>query len=156
MNLIDVNKSFATEDQCLDFLEGMRWPDGVRCPVCGADKVSRITRKTVSKNKRDRHYACLEPTCKHRFSATAGTVFHRSHLSLTKWFMAIAIVMDAKKGMSALQLQQHLGIGSYRTAWYMVHRIRKAMVDLFPTQAAKLSAVIASRTAALGTRRKTW
>lgn len=134
MNLIDVNKAFATEDQCLDFLEGMRWPQGVRCPVCGADKISRITRKTVSKNKRDRQYACLEPTCNHRFSATAGTVFHRSHLPLSKWFMAIAIVMDAKKGMSALQLQQHLGIGSYRTAWYMVHRIRKAMVDLFPTQ----------------------
>jgi transposase-like protein len=134
MNLIDVNKAFATEDQCLDFLEGMRWPAGVRCPVCGADKISRIARKTASKNKRDRHYACLEPTCNHRFSATAGTVFHRSHLPLSKWFMAIAIVMDAKKGMSALQLQQHLGIGSYRTAWYMVHRIRKAMVDLFPTQ----------------------
>jgi transposase-like protein len=139
MNLIDVNKSFATEDQCLDFLEGMRWPDGVRCPVCGADKISRINRKTASKNKRDRFYACLEPTCNHRFSATAGTVFHRSHLPLTKWFMAIAIVMDAKKGMSALQLQQHLGIGSYRTAWYMVHRIRKAMVELFPT---KLSGIV--------------
>jgi transposase-like protein len=139
MNLIDVTKSLGTEEQCLDFLERMRWPDGVRCPLCGADKVSRITRKTVSKNKRDRFYACLEPTCNHRFSVTAGTVFHRSHLPLPKWFMAMAIVMDAKKGMSALQLQQHLGIGSYRTAWYMVHRIRKAMVDLFPT---KLSGIV--------------
>ncbi|MGB8013632.1 MAG: IS1595 family transposase [Terriglobales bacterium] len=139
MNLIDTTKAFGTEDQCLDFLEGMRWPSGVRCPVCGADKISRITRKKESKNKRDRFYACLEPSCNSRFSATAGTVFHRSHLPLTKWFMAIAIVMDAKKGMSALQLQQHLGIGSYRTAWYMVHRIRKAMVDLFPT---KLSGIV--------------
>ena len=139
MNLIDVTKSLGTEDQCLDFLERMRWPNGIRCPLCGADKISRITRKTVSKNKRDRFYACLESTCKHRFSATAGTVFHRSHLPLTKWFMATAIVMDAKKGVSALQLQQHLGIGSYRTAWYMVHRIRKAMVDLFPT---KLSGIV--------------
>jgi transposase-like protein len=139
MNLIDVTKSLGTEDQCLDFLERMRWPNGIRCPLCGADKISRITRKTVSKNKRDRFYACLEPTCNHRFSATAGTVFHRSHLPLTKWFMATAIVMDAKKGVSALQLQQHLGIGSYRTAWYMVHRIRKAMVDLFPT---KLSGIV--------------
>jgi transposase-like protein len=139
MNLIDTTKAFGTEDQCLDFLEGMRWPNGVRCPVCGADKISRITRKKESKNKRDRFYACLEPSCNSRFSATAGTVFHRSHLPLTKWFMAIAIVMDAKKGMSALQLQQHLGIGSYRTAWYMVHRIRKAMVDLFPT---KLSGIV--------------
>jgi transposase-like protein len=139
MNLIDVTKQLATDEQCLDFLERMRWPNGVRCPVCGNDKVSRIVRKTASKNKRDRFYACLEKTCNHQFSATAGTVFHRSHLPLPKWFMAIAIVMDAKKGMSALQLQQHLGIGSYRTAWYMVHRIRKAMVELFPT---KLSGVV--------------
>jgi transposase-like protein len=139
MNLIDVTKSFATEDQCLDFLEGMRWPDGVRCPVCGNDKISRVTREAKSKNKRSRIYTCLEKTCKQQFSATAGTVFHNSHLPLTKWFMAIAIVMDAKKGMSALQLQEHLGIGSYRTAWYMVHRIRKAMVELFPT---KLSGIV--------------
>ena len=139
MNLIDTTKAFATEDQCLDFLEKMRWPDGVRCPVCGNDKISRITRKTESKNNRDRSYACLEPTCKHRFSATAGTVFHRSHLPLQSWFMAVAFVVDAKKGVSALQLQEHLGIGSYRTAWYMVHRIRKAMVELFPT---KLSGIV--------------
>lgn len=139
MNLIDTTKAFATEEQCLEFLEKMRWPEGVRCPVCGNDKISRITRKSKTKNVRDRLYACLEPTCKHRFSATAGTVFHRSHLPLTKWFMAIAIVVDAKKGISANQLMEHLGIGSYRTAWYMVHRIRKAMVELFPT---KLSGIV--------------
>src|ERR1700733_343309 len=139
MNLIDVTKAFATEDQCLDFLEGMRWPDGVRCPVCGNDKISRVTREAKSKNKRNRIYTCLEKSCKSQFSATAGPVFHNSHRPLTKWLMAIAIVMDAKKGMSALQLQEHLGIGSYRTAWYMVHRIRKAMVELFPT---KLSGIV--------------
>src|SRR5208282_110246 len=136
MNLIDVTKSLATEEQCLDFLEHMRWPQGMRCPVCGGEKISRITRTVneTKKNKRPRLYACLEPTCKNRFTSTAGTVFHRSHLPLSTWFMAIAIVMDAKKGMSAVQLQEHLGIGSYRTAWYMVHRIRKAMVELFPTK----------------------
>lgn len=139
MNLIDTTKAFATEEQCLEFLEKMRWPEGVRCPVCGNQNISRITRKSASKNKRDRFYACLEPTCKHRFSATAGTVFHRSHLPLQKWFLAIAFVVDAKKGVSANQLKEHLGIGSYRTAWYMVHRIRKAMVELFPT---KLSGIV--------------
>jgi transposase-like protein len=145
MNLIDVTKSFATEDQCLDFLEKMRWPQGLRCLACESDKLSVITRtvdetktrKEKKQNKRTRLYACLE--CGKRFTPTVGTVFHKSHLPLTKWFMAIAIVMDAKKGMSALQLQQHLGIGSYRTAWYMVHRIRKAMVELFPT---KLSGIV--------------
>jgi transposase-like protein len=108
----------------------MRWPDGIRCPVCGNDKISKITRKTPSKNKRTRIYQCLEPTCKNQFSATAGTIFNDSHLPLTKWFMAIAIIVDAKKGISANQLKEHLGIGSYRTAWYMAHRIRKAMTDV--------------------------
>jgi transposase-like protein len=130
MNLIDVTKQFATDEQCLAYLEQMRWPDGkVRCPVCGNDRISRITRKSATKNVRKSLYQCLEPTCKQQFSATSGTVFNDSHLPLHKWFMALAIVVDAKKGISANQLKEHLGIGSYRTAWYMSHRIRKAMVD---------------------------
>lgn len=133
MNLIDVTRELATDEQCLAFLEHQRWPDGiVRCPTCGNDQISRITRRTASKNKRAQVYQCLEPTCKQQFSATNGSIFHDSHLPLNKWFMAIALVMDAKKGISAKQLQQHLGIGSYKTAWYMCHRIRKAMVDSDP------------------------
>jgi hypothetical protein len=134
MNLIDVTKQFGTDEQCLAYLEQMRWPDGVRCPTCGNNKVSKITRKTASKNKRGQIYQCLEKTCKQQFSATSGTIFNDSHLPLHKWFMALAIVVDAKKGISAKQLQEHLGIGSYRTAWYMAHRIRKAMVEGFPTE----------------------
>jgi hypothetical protein len=61
-------------------------------------------------------------------SYTAGTIFHDSHLPLSKWFMAIALMIDAKKGMSALQLQRHLGV-NYPTAWYLAHRIREAMGD---------------------------
>src|ERR1700720_1974214 len=129
MNLIDVTKQLATEDQCLDFLEKMRWPNGVRCIACESTNLSLITRtvdatktrKEKKQNKRTRLYACLE--CGKRFTPTVGTVFQKSHLPLPIWFMAIAIVMDAKKGMSALQLKEHLGIGSYRTAWFMVHRI---------------------------------
>ena len=133
MNLIDVATELATDEQCLAFLEKQRWPDGiVRCPTCGNDQISRITRKTASKNKRAQVYQCLEPTCKQQFSATNGSIFHDSHLPLHKWMMAIALVIDAKKGISAKQLQQHLGIGSYKTAWYMAHRIRKAMVDSDP------------------------
>lgn len=141
MNLIDVTKQFSTDEQCLAYLEQMRWPDGVRCPVCGNKEISRITRKsdTVTRKKADgterihkqrtQVYQCLEPTCKEQFSATKGTIFNDSHLPLHKWFMALAIVVDAKKGISANQLKEHLGIGSYRTAWYMAHRIRKAMED---------------------------
>jgi len=129
MNLIDVVKTFGTEEQCLSFLERQRWPDGVRCMVCGNDKVSKITRKSQTKNKRGQIYQCLEPTCKHQFSATTGTLFGDSHIPLQKWFMALSILVDAKKSISANQLKEHLGLGSYRTAWYMVHRIRKAMAD---------------------------
>jgi transposase-like protein len=132
MNLIDVTATFKSDDDCLAYLESMRWPDGITCPVCGSSHISKITRKSASKNKRTRIYQCLNSECENRsrqFSATSGTIFNDSHLPLTKWFMALALIVDAKKSMSAKQLQQHLGIGSYRTAWYMAHRIRKAMVN---------------------------
>src|ERR1700691_3740590 len=98
MNLIDVTKTFKTEDDALEFLEKMRWPDGVRCTVCGNEKVSKITRQTASKNKRTSIYQCLEKTCKAQFSATSGTIYGDSHLPLTTWFMAIAFMLDDKKG----------------------------------------------------------
>jgi transposase-like protein len=128
MRLIEVTKTFATDEQCLAYLEASRWPKGVRCPICGAKEVSTITRKSKSKNVRTQLYQCLEKTCKSQFSATSGTIFHDSHLGLSKWFMAIALLVDAKKSMSALQLSRHLGC-NYRTAWYLAHRIREAMVD---------------------------
>jgi transposase-like protein len=140
MNLIDVTKTFKSDDDCLAYMESMRWFDGIRCPVCGCDRISKITRKPgivtrgkskgeERKNQRTRIYQCLEETCKQQFSATSGTIFNDSHLPLTKWFMALALIVDAKKSISAKQLQAHLGIGSYRTAWYMAHRIRKSMAN---------------------------
>src|SRR5207248_3367684 len=80
------------------------------------------------KNQRVTFYQCLEPSCKQQFTATSGTIFHDSHLALHKWFLAIALIMDAKKGMSAKQLERHLEV-NYRTAWYLAHRIRKAMAE---------------------------
>ncbi|MGH9733694.1 MAG: IS1595 family transposase [Candidatus Acidiferrales bacterium] len=128
MKLIDVTRQFKTDDDCLDYLEKMRWPNGVCCIECGSLNVSRITRESKTKNKRTRLYQCLEKECGHQFSPTAGTIFHDSHLSLVKWFMAIAMICEAKKGMSACQIQRHLGI-NYRTAWHLCHRIRKAMTQ---------------------------
>jgi transposase-like protein len=90
--------------------------------------VSTITRKKAGDNKRARIYQCLEKECGKQFSATSGTIFNDTHLGLDKWFMAIAMICEAKKGMSALQLQRHLGV-NYRTAWHMAHRIREAMQD---------------------------
>jgi len=126
VRLIEVSKAFATEEQCLAYLEASRWPKGVRCPICGAKEISKITRKSTGKNKATKLYQCLEKSCKQQFSAKTGTIFHDSHLPLNKWFTAIALMVDAKKGMSAMQLQRHLGV-NYRTAWYLSHRIREAM-----------------------------
>jgi len=128
--LIEVTKAFATEEQCLAYLEAKRWPDGVGCLTCGSNNISRITRKVTKKtdNKRAQLYQCLESTCKQQFSATTGTIFNGSHLPLDKWFMAVALLLDAKKSMSALQLKRHLDC-NYRTAWYLAHRIGEAMVD---------------------------
>jgi transposase-like protein len=129
MNLIDVTRKYKSDAECLAYLESRRWPNGVRCVTCGNDKVSKIARAKQSKNKRGQYYTCLEPSCKQQFSATSGTIFHDSHLPLLTWFSAVSLLVDAKKSMSANQLKRHLGIGSYRTAWYMAHRIRKAMAE---------------------------
>src|SRR5882672_10346493 len=127
MRMIDITAQFATETKCLDYLEHMRWPNGVACVHCGVMNVSTITRKT-GKNKRARIYQCLEKECGKQFSATSGTIFNDTHLPLTKWFLAIALICEAKKGISACQLQRHLGV-NYRTAWHLAHRIREAMQD---------------------------
>ena len=128
MNLIDISRKYANDSDCFAFLESQRWPDGVvRCVTCGNDKISRITRRTPSKNKRAQIYQCLEKTCKQQFSVTSGTIFHDTRLPILTWFLAVELVMDAKKGMSAVQIQRHLGLKSYQTTWHMVHRIREAM-----------------------------
>jgi transposase-like protein len=128
MKLIDVTRKFSTEDNCLDYIEKMRWPDGqIGCVHCGVVNVSKITRES-GKNKRTRIYQCLEEGCRKQFSATSGTIFNDTHLPLTKWFMAIAMICEAKKGISAKQVERHLGV-NYRTAWHLCHRIREAMKE---------------------------
>lgn len=127
MKLIDVHKQFQTDDQCLDYIEKMRWPnDEIGCVHCGEiGRISKITRE-AGKNKRTRIYQCL--ACGKQFSATSGTIFNDTHLPLTKWFLAIALICEAKKGVSAKQLERHLGV-NYRTAWHLAHRIREAMQE---------------------------
>lgn len=148
MHLIEVTKKFATKQACLDYLAAMRWPHGVCCLKCGVtaedDKgnprimkftTSETTRWRFSKKKQKmvevrvpsrQLYECKE--CGYQFSATTGTVFHDSHLPLEKWFEAVAMVLEAKKGMSALQVCRHLGIPkrNYKSVWYLCHRIREA------------------------------
>jgi transposase-like protein len=133
MNIRDIAIKFSTEEQCLEYVEQMRWPDGVvRCSICGGTSVKKVRREAQSKNKRPWFYLCLEKTCHQQFSPTAGTLFADSHLPLIVWFHAIGLILNAKKGISAKQLQRDLGIGGYKTAWYLTHRIREAMQDSNP------------------------
>lgn len=133
MNIRELHKRFGTDEECLQYIQQLRWPDGViRCPVCGSDKVTRVERKAESKNKRGWFFLCQEPTCRNQFSPTSGTIFHDTHLPLIVWFAAITLMLNAKKGISAKQLQRDLGIGGYKTAWYLNHRIREAMQETNP------------------------
>jgi hypothetical protein len=139
-SLIEVSKDFATEEACHLYLEAARWPEGVRCLQCGSAKISKYTAKgkvrivkdettgeKTTKTGPDRYlYQCMEQTCKFQFTTTVGTLFNDTHLPLSKWFMAIAIMCNAKKGASAKQIERDLGV-SYKTAWYLNHRIRKGM-----------------------------
>jgi len=118
MSLVKLVDRFGSEERCRDYLEELRWPEGVKCPRCDSESISRIT----TRNQLD----CND--CRYRFSVTTGTLFHDSHLPLSKWFMAIYLVTESKKGISAKQLQRMLDT-SYKTAWYLGHRIRAAMGD---------------------------
>jgi len=135
MNLLDVYKELNTEKKCLAFLEHMRWPNGVKCLSCESPRITSITAKGKTNKKTgktgpDRQlYQCNE--CRFQFTATTGTVYHDTHLPLHKWFLAIALITESKKGISANQLKRALGV-QYRTAWYLAHRIRKAMVEANP------------------------
>lgn len=123
MTLLDVTQMFSSDEQCRELLKRLRWPEGVRCPRCQADAIKLATTKEL--------FFCQ--TCIYQFSVLAGTIFNDSHLPLPIWFMATLLLCEAKKGMSALQLKrtiwgQHKG--SYKTAWYLCHRIRAAMKEI--------------------------
>ncbi len=110
-----------TEDEAREYLERLRWPSGPACPHCGSVNVYRMTGKSVRRGL----LACRD--CDGHFTVTVGTVMADSHLPLATWVRAFHLIASSKKGMSALQLQRNLGIGSYRTAWHLAHRILEAL-----------------------------
>jgi transposase-like protein len=118
LDLCTLIEEFGSEPKCRAYLERLRWPKGVTCPACKSDKISRI----VKRNQFD----C--EACRYQFSATAGTIFHDTHLPLWKWFLATYLLCESRKGMSANQMKRQLAI-SYKTAWYLCHRIRAAMLE---------------------------
>ncbi len=130
MDIREINALFANDEDCLKYLGEMRWPDGVvRCPDCGSKEIKRVERSIAKKgkNRRGWFYLCGEKTCGNQFTPTSGTLFHDTHLPLIVWFHAVALMLNGKKGISAKQMQRDLGIGGYKTAWYLNHRIREAM-----------------------------
>jgi transposase-like protein len=118
------NPIFTDDTKAREALETVRWPDGPVCPHCGTigDKIAKIERKKVT--YRPGLYYCNE--CKGQFTVTVGTVFEKSKISLSKWWLAVFLMNASKKGHSAHQLHRTLKV-SYKTAWFMAHRIREAM-----------------------------
>jgi transposase-like protein len=117
VNLIDMHKLFPTDEKCRELLARLRWPAGPECIRCKQPVVKLDTDRQL--------FYCKD--CDYQFSVMAGTIFNDSHLPLETWFAATMLLCEAKKGMSACQIQRTLGIGSYKTAWYLCHRIRAAM-----------------------------
>ena len=126
MTLAEFDRLFPNEDTCKEYLIHQRWPDGVKCPRCGNAKVYTLKFKPF-------HWACgvccHKPRQPYRFSVTVGTVFENTNYKLLVWFKVLYLMLTSKKGISALQIHRMIGSGSYRTAWFMCHRLRAAMHD---------------------------
>ncbi|MBI4184618.1 MAG: IS1595 family transposase [Proteobacteria bacterium] len=126
---------FTDETKAREALESVRWPDGPVCPHCGGtEKIGRIQ----GKSHRPGLYYCGD--CTGHFTVTVGTVFERSKIPLSKWWLAAHFLGSSKKGMSSHQLHRMLGV-TYKTAWFMTHRIREAMRDLSPNASGPLGGV---------------
>ena len=115
--LIDFETRFGTDEACRSYLSQLRWPDGFVCPRCGGREAWTMSRGL---------WLCRQ--CRRQVSVTAGTIFQDSRLPLTLWFRAMWYVTSQKNGASALGIQRVLGLGSYRTAWTWLHKLRRAMI----------------------------
>ncbi|MGE0564002.1 MAG: IS1595 family transposase [Pseudolabrys sp.] len=123
------NPIFQDETKAREALEAVRWPDGPICPHCGNSHQEKIG-KIEGKSARPGLYWCHE--CKGQFTVTVGTVFERSKVPLTKWWMAAHLFNSGKNGCSAHEIHRLVGV-TYKTAWFMMHRLREAMTDLAPS-----------------------
>ena len=122
MTLSQWEKAFPDDDACKAYLTKSRWPQGVRCPRCGNDKVYELAKPF--------HWQCQSCTTKgYRFSVLVGSVFENTNYPLRQWFKVIYLMLTSKNGISALQIHRMIGTGSYRTAWYMCHRIRAGLAE---------------------------
>src|SRR6266849_7067462 len=115
---------YPDEDACCAYLVGRRWPEGVRCPRCGAEVIHKVSTMPW----RWQCYACV-PNSGYRFSHIAGTIFENTNKPLRDWFKVTHLMLVSKKGMSALQIYRYMGFGSYKTAWLMCHKVRVALME---------------------------
>jgi predicted RNA-binding Zn-ribbon protein involved in translation (DUF1610 family) len=119
-SLPEFERRFPDDAACARWLAAERWPAGFRCPACGHDKAWELGRERLT----------LQCTaCERQVSVTAGTVLHKSHLPLRTWFLAAWLMATHTNGISARQLGRQLGLGSYKSAWLLVRKLRRAMVD---------------------------
>ena len=125
MNVNITAPMFHDEAKALAHLEASRWPDGATCPHCGSDRVRKMAGKTQAGM-----FLCND--CRDKFTVRTGSVMERSHVPLHKWLLATHIMAASKKGMSALQMSRMIGV-TYKTAWFLCHRIREAMDGAAPT-----------------------
>ena len=119
-SLIAFQRRFADQASCVAYLVAQRWPEGFRCPACGHDRAWALKSKP-------RTFECTR--CHRQTSVTAGTVMHGSKLGLLVWFLGAYLMATHSNGISARQLQAQLGLGSYKSAWLLCAKLRRAMVD---------------------------
>lgn len=119
MTILDIQNVFDTDSKCREILCRLRWPKGPECPRCKGPAIELATEKQL--------FYCKD--CDYQFTVTAGTIFNDSHLPLNTWFTAVLLLVEARKGFSANQMKRTLGV-SYKTAWYLCHRIRAAMKEI--------------------------
>ena len=120
-SITEIYRRFPTAEAAVAHLEQIRWPSGPRCPYCGADTAARH-----NEIGRAARWQCW--TCSKSFSATVDTIFNNSHIDLQRWFLLISLMLNAKKGLSAMQAARDLEMRR-PTVWSMMHRVRRALVD---------------------------
>jgi hypothetical protein len=128
MSTLEFDQMFPTNEACQEYLLKQRWPNGIKCPKCGNEKVYALP-------SRPYHWACKNHEHVYRFSLTVQTIFENSNIKLLRWFKTLYLMLTSKKGVSALEIHRTLGrelgakAGSYKTSWYMCHRLRAGLSD---------------------------
>jgi transposase-like protein len=155
LNLVTLAQHFSDEDKAREFLEKLRWPDGPVCPHCSViDNAYRLEPKPSKKGGKNKHvragvWKC--GGCRKQFTVTVGTIFSDSHIPLSKWLLAYHLLCAGKKGISARQLHRMLKV-TYRSAWFMAHRIRYTMSQ--EPLSSKLGGIVEVDETYIGGRRR--